>query len=435
MRYVAFVAVIVGMLALALVDRGSPASSVQTDPFSSGYMRHLQSGSLETLVAGSAPPNGESVGRNRWMFDPGPPRDTETSLAVDPRDPDRVLVAWQEDISLVWTARTEDGGRRWTVEALRDPDTRSVAFDQEGFDPTAAIGPDGTMYVLMGVTEIPGGLTLVRLDKEGWSFHRVDAVGDVHAWDAMHLAVAPDTGELYAVAQSIDHRGIGFWQSSDRGDSWSVVRFPQVETPQGAAQVAQDGINYWPRIAAGPDGLVLIVTKAILNGGSDIRTTVSSDGGETFGPLAPLTDEPLSGRLVGVPPAFDGARAFVGFVTDDIVLAEAKKAVGPWQLRRFPRSDRKWDPDWSTVTARNGTVWILHTEQNSRPSWRALLTRIRGESIKTTTLASTTTQQPRGTRPGDEYGGLGVGKDGCVWASWAHPSRSGAPVIMVTKQC
>lgn len=439
MSSLACVALIVGMFAPAIVDRDFPASSIQADAVSSGHMRHLQSGYgfLETLVAeGWTSTNGTSLGRNRWIFDPGPGRDTETSLALDPRDPHRVLVAWQEDITRIWTARTEDGGRTWHVEVLQDPDTHSLVFGQEGFDPTAAVGPDGTMYVLMGVTETPAGLTLARLDEDEWNFHPVDVLGDAHAWDAMHLAVAPDTGELYAVAQSIAHRGIGFWQSSDRGDSWSVVRFPQAETPHGAAQLAQDGFDYWPRVAAGPGGLVLIVTKALLNGGSDIRTTVSSDGGETFAPLAPLTDEALSGRLLGVPPAFDGARAVAGFVTDDIVLAEAKKAVGPWQLSRFPRSDPTWEPDWSTVTARNGTVWILHTEQNRRPSWRVLLTRIRGDSTKkTTTLASTATRQPRGASAGDEYGGLGVGKDGCVWASWAQPRTTGPAVIIVNKRC
>ena len=437
-NYVACVIVMMGLLALAIVDGGSPVSSVQTQQVSSGYLQHLQStsGALEAQAAGrSSLPVATSLGRNRWMFDPGPGGDSETSLAVDPQDPDRVLVAWQEDVTRIWTARTDDGGNRWTVEVLVDPDTRPFVFGQEGFDPTAAIGPDGTMYVMMGVTQIPGGLTVARLDQEQWSFHRVDALGDAHAWDAMHLAVAPDTGELYAVAQSIDHRGIGFWQSSDRGDSWSIVRFPQVETPQGAAQLAQDGFDYWPRIAAGRDGAVLIVTKALLNGGSDIRTTVSSDGGETFGPLAPLTDEPLAGTLVGVPAAFDGSRAFAGFVVDDIVLAEARKAVGPWQLRRFSRSDTTWEPEWSTVTARGGTVWILHTEQNSRPSWRVLLTRIRGESVTTTTLASAATEHPRGVGAGDEYGGLGVGGDGCAWASWSQPSRTGPSVLMVTKRC
>lgn len=141
-----------------------------------------------------------------------------------------------------------------------------------------------------------------------------------------------------------------------------------------------------------------------------------------------LPDVSLKLRLGGLP------CGFAGFVTDDIVLAEAKKAVGPWQLRRFRRSDAGWDPAWSTVTARNGTVWILHTEQNA-PSWRVLLTRIRDASIKTTTLASTDTQQPPRVGGGDEYGGLSVGRDGCVWASWAQPAATGRPVMIVTKRC
>ncbi len=438
MRYLGCFALIVASLVVpAWADGDFPPASTKNDRFSMGYMHQLAQDrtAIETLFAGrSIPAKGQTLGSGRWLFDPGPGRDTETSLAVDPNDPDRVLVAWQEQITRIWTARTVDGGRNWRVELLGDPET-GLAVGQEGFDPTAAIGPDGTMYVLMGVTEFPGGLTLARLDEEGWSFHPVDALGDAHAWDAMHLAVAPDTGELYAVAQSIDHRGIGFWQSSDQGDSWSTVRFPQVETPQGAARVAQDGFDYWPRIAAGARGLVLIVTKAFLNGGSDIRTIVSSDGGESFGPLTPLTDGALSGRLVGVPPTFDGSTAVAGFVTDDIVVAYARKAAGPWRLVRHARSDKTWKPDWSTVAARKGTVWILHTEQNALPAWRVLLTKIRGDSVKTTVLADASAAQPRGAGAGDEYGCLGIASDGCVWSSWAQLWETGSPVIMVTKHC
>lgn len=414
---------------------------MRIDPFSQGHMRHLGSGSTlrETLLQQPATgPGYRSAGRNRWIFDPGTGRDTETSLAVDPKDADRILVAWQEDITRIWTARTQDGGRNWRVEVLHDPGSNSPAGGQEGFDPTAAIGPDGTMYVLVGVSQVPGGLSLIRLDdgEDGWTFHPVDELGDAHLWDAMHLAVAPDTGALYAVAQSIDHRGIGFWKSSDRGDSWSTVRFPHVETPQSAAQAAQDGFNYWPRIAAGRGGLVQIVTKSLLGNASKVRVTVSSDGGESFGPLAPLTTEQLSGRLVGVPPSFDGSNAIAGFVSDSqIVVASAKDGAGAWRLERFPRYDPTWDPDWSTVASGNGTVWILHTEQNSDPTWRVLLTKIRDGSSSTVTLATRPTAQPRGANAGDEYGGLDVAHDGCVWASWAQPGPAGSPVISVTKRC
>ncbi|HVF53538.1 MAG TPA: sialidase family protein [Actinomycetota bacterium] len=375
-------------------------------------------------------------GPGRWRFDPGPGRDTEVSLAVDPNNAGRVLLAWQEDISRIWTARTEDGGRTWQVEVLRDPETIPIVTGQEGYDPTAVIGPDGTMYVLMGVTEFPGGLTLVRFDEGSWSFHPVDPTGQVHAWDAMHLAVAPDSGELYAVAQSIGHRFIGFWQSSDRGDSWSVVRFPHLENAEGATRLVQTGFQLWPRIAAGPDGLLLLVTQGfVFSNGQQTRATVSLDAGKTFEPLSLLTEEAMGGRLVGIPAAFDGSTAVAAYVRDlDITVLRANRGTGPWDMVRFPREDTGYATDWSTVAAHKGTVWILHTEQGEGPAWRALLTRIRRGSVTTATLAAVPTGRPRGDSAGDEYGGLAIARDGCVWAAWSEPEDN-LPVIYVAKRC
>lgn len=390
------------------------------------------------VVTRGAPP---VRGAMRWTFNPGPGRDTEVSLAVDPDDSDRVVVAWQEDIRRIWAAWTEDAGRNWTVELLRDPAAPPLDSPQEGFDPTARIGPDGTMYVLMGGIATPapgvslsGGITLARRADDAWSFHHVDDLGPPHLWDAMHLAVAPDSGDLYVVAQSIDHRGIGFWQSSDGGDSWSVLRFPQLENPQGAPRLVQDGFDYWPRVAAGPEGLVLLVTKALLSQGDQIRVTVSLDGGDTFGPVTPLTDGRLDGRLVGIPADFDGALAVAGYATDTgIAILRARRATGRWAVTRLPRPEPGFFPDWSTVVAVKRTVWVLHTEEARRPRWHVLLTRVDGESFDTTVLADMAARQPRGDRAGDEYGGLGIAPDGSVWAAWSEPAPDGPPVIAVIR--
>jgi len=403
-------------------------------------MRRSVLGGLVVLVltVPSAVMAGAVRGVTSWTFDPGPGADTEVSLATDPRKPGRALVAWQEDITRVWSAFTRNGGRTWDVRLLHDPVAAPTGTTQEAFDPTAAIGPDGTLYVLMGGLARPaaglaltGGITLARsTDGTRWSYHHVDDVGTAHVWDAMHLAVAPDTGHLYVVAQSIDHRGIGFWRSSDRGRTWGVVRFPQIENPVGAAQVAQDGFEFWPRIAAGRGGLVLLVTKAALG---TVKTTVSRDGGATFGAVTPLTGAAVSGRLVGVPAAFDGTLGVIGYVTERGVVLLRSQRAGPGWAATWSTPDEQGEPDWSTVVARRGVVWVLHTEQSSGPEWRVVLTKSVGRSMSTKVLARVDGGRPRGDGAGDEYGGLAVAADGSVWAAWSQP-REGQPVIRVMRR-
>src|SRR5687768_15530152 len=95
--------VMMGSIASAVAGGSFTAPpSLNGDSLASGYMPHVQivAGAFDDQgPGGSAPAGGWSVARNRWMFDPGLGRDTETSLAIDRRDPDRVLVAWQEDIT------------------------------------------------------------------------------------------------------------------------------------------------------------------------------------------------------------------------------------------------------------------------------------------------------------------------------------------------
>ena len=413
---------------------------------SQGLFRSVSYGAADLFLPADAksPEKARRKGGQRWTFNPGPGRDMEVSLAVDPRDSDWVLVAWQEDIRRIWAARTDNAGRTWRVEQLRDPVGPPLGTSQEGFDPTAAIGPDGTMFVLYGGVAGPapgagiaGGITLARAKGRDWSFHHLDDLGTPHLWDAMHLAVAPDSGALYVVAQSIVHRGIGFWKSIDRGDSWSLLRFPQAENPESAAQTSSDGYNYWPRIAAGPKGLVFLHTKAVSSSGDQIRATVSLDGGENWGPVTPLTDEALPGRLVGIPGAFDGSLAVAGHATNSgLVILKAHKATRPWRLKRVPVPEAfraRAVPDWSTVAARRGAIWMLHTGEGADPRWQVLLTRMRGTAVKTTVLSTSGQGKPRSTSAGDEYGGLGIAPNGSVWAAWSQPTGAGFPVIAVAR--
>src|SRR4051812_46911309 len=79
--------------------------------------------------------------------------EAETHLAVDPRDPDRLLAAWQQDrfrsagALSTGAALSEDGGRNW--RALDVPGVTAcppAPFDRAS-DPWLSIGADGTAYL------------------------------------------------------------------------------------------------------------------------------------------------------------------------------------------------------------------------------------------------------------------------------------------------
>jgi hypothetical protein len=105
-----------------------------------------------TLGAAAAPPPAPGgwaplrFGPTDVSGEPGP--QSEVSVAVDPADPS-VLVAAANDLThpgvAAWSTR--DGGRTWTRRELPLRTAPPVEEGASGTDPSAAAGPDGTLYV------------------------------------------------------------------------------------------------------------------------------------------------------------------------------------------------------------------------------------------------------------------------------------------------
>lgn len=432
-----------GLLAVLLAasgcsdDEGAPPAAPLPTPSST--------------FAAAPPTSAAAASLQAWkLVSTGDANDAEPSLAVHPTDSSIVLVAWQADIQHIWAALTQDGGMTWEVGELRDPALDGPLADgslQEGFDPTAAFGPDGTAYVLFGGKASPlpgsamqGGVTLARRDADSWSFHHVDETGPVARWDAMQLAVSPGSGRLHAVAHTapgsaaVPMRTFGYWTSDDRGDTWSPLRTPFVE-PDGpqeasgdAATVASQRSWYLPRVSAGPDGLVAIAGKSYLNGWP--WASISMDDGETFGPPMPVLESGTPD--VGLPLAFETSRpAYVASRSED--LAVARWAEGQWSTAAVGlAAPPGLDVDWSCVAAGADALWVLQAFTGAGSSAVRLVQIDAADAAIVLFEEPSSAERPYGQAGGDEYGGIDVAGDGSVWVAWSDPTTE-PPTIRVVR--
>lgn len=74
--------------------------------------------------------------------------EVETDIAVNPNDPDNIVIVWMQDIfSGLVSAATRDGGAHWTIVPVPGTSACSGGDLDIAADPTVAFGPDGTAYL------------------------------------------------------------------------------------------------------------------------------------------------------------------------------------------------------------------------------------------------------------------------------------------------
>ena len=108
-------------------------------------------------------------------------RDYESTLAVDPTDPNRMAAVWlQDDGRLVGSATSVDAGRTWMTEIVPDVTACSGGIHHTSYDTRVAIGP----------TEDGPGRAYVVSTSQGQSF--AGTVPDPRAF-ATHIGVSTKT--------------------------------------------------------------------------------------------------------------------------------------------------------------------------------------------------------------------------------------------------
>ncbi|MGD2135995.1 MAG: sialidase family protein [Gemmatimonadales bacterium] len=266
------------------------------------------------LALGVAPAEAQRAALTRAAPHTGPSSAVETSIAIDPTDPDHIVGAAVVTIGDSRARRITnfsyvswDAGVTWIRVAMPNPELRvqgddAVVIDHEGRvyrtyiafsqlrNPTGK-RPTTGIYV---AASNDGGLT--------WEtpVPIVDHVNSIEPFEdkpypAVDLsAVSPHRGNLYVAWTRFTRYGstapedssfIYFARSTDGGHSFDrPIRIPA----QGGDAVDSDGTVEGVVPAVGPDGTVYLTWS----GPRGIEFTRSTDGGVSWLPARPILDQP-----------------------------------------------------------------------------------------------------------------------------------------------
>ena len=265
-------------------------------------------GGATTALAGSTP-------ANVAVTTPKPYSYQEPWLTVDPRNPQRMAVAYREggQRSVCSLALSNDGGASWHSQDLIGPQGRLQwdSTDTLCYEAVAQFGSDGTLYYAVQATisfRDPFSRVLVTSSPDGVAFHAPVDVdpqtrnpGDVGGGDWYpRLAAQPGTGALFVRWTHYASRNVSgatmVTSSRDHGDTFSpaVVASPTGTAAAPAIDAMGTGLAVDRSGAVYVSWLDLTQRQAGCRGGATGVTTTCSmpvplevaashDGGRSFG--------------------------------------------------------------------------------------------------------------------------------------------------------
>ncbi|HXE71734.1 MAG TPA: CFI-box-CTERM domain-containing protein [Candidatus Nitrosotenuis sp.] len=294
MRRLAFLGVILGVVALLLVLR-----PVKAEP--SGPVGPLTS-VPRFLVSGDARGGIQAAGVLPGIFsdvsvDLGPDQQSECAVAAQ----GSTLVAAFHDSRLGFTeglvrlSFSQDGGKTWSLTSMG---ARPAGVTGMTFDPLVTSGVSGDFFAKADVT--PGNLgetfgCLVSTSTGGTSFQpsvlalsrTADSLQDLidHSWIDVDRSSGPNRGNLYAATSFADFdatdtflsQTIRAARSTNSNTSWE----PDIQVNDNPPSPTE--FNATPVVATGPDGQVYVAWFQADPAGSRLMVDVSTDGGQTFG--------------------------------------------------------------------------------------------------------------------------------------------------------
>ncbi len=241
----------------------------------------------------------------------------QPNLAVDPTDPKRLAMAYQEGNRHEYCAlaRSQDGGRTWSSETVVGKGGRFALPETfpQCFDPFVAYGPDGTLYYQYeprpGTNPLGERRVIVTAAPPGGDFEQpreVDPIAVDHTDLYSDMAVDPASGRLYvgflrycepsvptpdALARCLPDPGqLVVASSGDRGRTFTATRVTPPTIPDPSRQsVAVD---------AGGAVYAAFTDHFFDSGPATLRVAVSRDEGKSFGePQSVAETGPCSGDL------------------------------------------------------------------------------------------------------------------------------------------
>ena len=427
---------------------------------------------------------------------PGSEPDTvvEPDVAVSPVNP-QIAVAASHDgrypdggavgISYAWT---HDGGRTWHHQPVPDltSSTGGPALWIRASDPVVAFGPTGDVYIstLLIAQTCPTAVAVSRSTDGGRTFAR-----PVLAHYSSQCAVSDDKNTLVVdTSPTSPHRGrlYQFWTpyltdpfgnsdgspqamvySDTAGRTWSrpiAVSAPHANTQNSTAMVQPDGavvdayIDYGNQAQEDEDtefrhhdariatrGRSGTAGRTAAPSGPEIRTAISTDGGQRFHPGGVVTTD------VGTGP--NGIRCCLDSATADHVSGRLYVAWNSTNLSKIKVSSSANGSRWSApievnapspswygvnvdVSASAGTVAVsygltnAHTAGAGYANQFIALSRNAGQSFTTTIGVGPRSNyayaaQAGGIFPGD-YIGTSMAADGRLYAVWCVSSKPAA---------
>ncbi|MGH9070092.1 MAG: sialidase family protein, partial [Acidimicrobiales bacterium] len=227
--------------------------------------------------------------------------DSTPTVLVDPASPSHLVAVYRQDRPRLsgFLATSTDGGARWSTEKLPLP-----PGDTRAFDPDAAFGPSGTLYVvyvnLEGQRNVPANLWLVRSSNDGATLSKPQLVargltfqpriavgsdGVLHLTWVQAETQAPRAG----VPQPVAPVGVMSASSVDGGRVFGA--------PVAVSGAGGSAVTGAVPVAYGKGHLSIAFEQfqpaplGLGNGGSavsvepySLEVTTSTDGGSSFGP-------------------------------------------------------------------------------------------------------------------------------------------------------
>jgi hypothetical protein len=390
----------------------------------------------------------------------------EPTLAVDPTNPDNVLVAakdWRTGPKQVWYYRSTDGGRTWSDGVV----STGASELPNASDPVLAFDANGTAYIsFIGYNQndlTVGGIFVARSTNGGQSWDRPklaagndDVTFHDKEWITVDRSNNPATrGNVYlswTLFSSVNPRrergDIVVSRSTDGGQTFSPpkrVSLPAQDETQGS----------FPAI--GPNGELYVLYYSDSNAsagdpGRGIYIAKSTDSGATFSEATKVSSatrppSPLQGgnfRIFVLPVLAADPTNGALYATwndyrnddSDVMLARSTDGGATWldaqRVNNDPSSPRK-DQFFPTVTVgRDSTVHILWLDRRDDPANKLYLpfyaSSTDGGATFTQEALSHTASDPsigfQGTLLGD-YISIDTSPDGSkVYGAWVD-TRNG----------
>ena len=375
-----------------------------------GWVGVAEAGEVQPVVrtlheaAGPSPYAGSACNTATPYYTQPGGKEGEPTVAVDPRDPSRRVVAWMDATrATVDVAYTRDGGRTWRSSVPRGIDdctgNSSQPWEASG-DVWASFGPDGTVYLSTltwahFVTPPATGyvsVVHVQVSHDGgrtWSkpvfLDGHESVSDkpMVVADPWHAGVAYEIWRNQSFGMPVGARGateLLFARTTDFGRTWS--------TPRHIADGQPDDFFGSPQLSVLRNG-TLVATTSLANssGGTDLLAYRSTTHGRTWsdavtirtttsGSLSAICGQSVAGADTG---SSAGQQTVIGGRTVALVSLDGAAAAaghGAIVLTTSGDGGRTWDSRTvirraapvilaSVAAGRDGQLGVVWDEINS----------------------------------------------------------------------